>query len=35
MWLLITGTWDTTWKELNVTGADPKVCPSAPPLPKE
>jgi hypothetical protein len=33
-WTIITGTWNTQWKELNVTGADPKVCPKAPPLPK-
>ena len=34
LWLLITGTWDEKWKQLNVTGADPKVCPKAPALPK-
>ena len=33
IWLLITGSWDEKWKQLNVTGADPKVCPKAPPLP--
>ena len=31
--LIITGTWNDKWKELNVTGADPDVCPKAPPLP--
>ncbi len=33
-WPVIQGIWNAQWKQLNVTGADPKVCPKAPPLPK-